>query len=148
MINKLLCVLAASLASLAFACEEGNKEELLKMQQLWNSQESDHYSYVVEKQCFCSPNYTREMLVLVVNNEVVEAKYLDTNEQVSNEIVDQLVTIPEWFNEISLATENESGDVKVLYDNEFGYPANISIDKHKLRSDDEFKVIISKLTKL
>lgn len=147
MISKLLCVLVASLSSLVFACEEGRKEQLLKMQQLWNSQENNHYSYVVKKQCFCSPNYTREMLVYVVDDNVAEAQYLDTNEQVSDEIVDQLATIPEWFNEISLAVDNQEGKVEVLYDNESGYPVTISIDKHKLRSDDEFNVIISKVTK-
>ena len=147
MANKLLCVLLVSLTSLVFACEKESKEKLLEMQQLWGSQNNSNYSYVVKKQCFCSPDYTREMRVHVVNNAVADAQYVDTNEKVSKEIVEQLATISEWFDEISKATENELGAVEVVYDDVLGYPKNIRIDEHERRSDDEFNIIISKVTK-
>jgi hypothetical protein len=147
MIYKVLCVLLVSLTSLAFACEKDSKQQLLKMQQLWNSQNSFNYSYNVKKQCFCSPDYTREMRVLVVDNTVANAQYVDTNEKVSKRIIEQLVTVSEWFIEISKAADNELGEVEVVYDEMQGYPANIKIDEHKRRSDDEFTIIISKVTK-
>ena len=143
---KVLCVLIVSLASLAVACEEASDARFLDMQNLWKSQNITDYSYVVEKQCFCAPNFTREMMVFVVN-DVADARYIDTNEQVSNEILEQLATISEWFTQISLAKHNKLGEVAVVYDDVLGYPQNIRIDKHKRRSDDEFNIIISKVSK-
>jgi hypothetical protein len=144
---KVLAFLLVSLTASAFACEKESMEKLLKMQQLWNSQNSTDYSYVVKKQCFCSPAYTREMQVLVVNNTVTDARYVDTNEKVSKEIIEQLVTISEWFNQIARATDNKLGEVEVVYNDMLGYPENIRIDQHKRRSDDELNIIISKVIK-
>jgi hypothetical protein len=147
MINKLLCVLLVSSFILVFACEKTAEEQLLEMQKKWNAQDFSSYNYVVSKQCFCSPDYTREMLVSVVNNRVTDAQYVDTQERVSRVIVEQLTTISQWFDEISLATENELSEVEVFYDNELGHPTSIRIDKHKKRSDDEFNVLISSVIK-
>ncbi len=148
MINKLVYVLLfISLAAFAIACENDRKEKLLEMQRVWNSQSSANYSYMLEKQCFCSPDYTRKMQVFVVDGDVAEALYLDTKEQVSKEIVEQLSTITQWFDEILIAIDNEFGEVEIFYNEELGYPNSIKIDKHKRRSDDEFTVIISNVSK-
>jgi len=148
MTNKIVCVLLfVSLTTLAFACEKDNSETLLYMQRLWHSQVGANYSYVVEKKCFCSLDYTREMLVSVIDNNVVEAQYRDTGEKVSEQIVGQLLTIPGWFDEISKAIGNESGELEASYDSDLGYPVNIKIDRRKMVSDDEFDVIISKVLK-
>ena len=37
--------------------------------------------------------------------------------------------------------------MEVVYDDVLGYPKNIRIDEHERRSDDEFNIIISKVTK-
>lgn len=147
-IFKVISVLLMSMTALALACGQGSEQQLLKMQQLWKSQNSSNYSYNVKKQYFCSPDYTREMRVLVADNAVADAQYEDTNEQVSKKIVKQLVTIPGWFIEISKAIDNELGEVEVVYDKIQGYPENIKIDEHKRRSDDELTIIISEITKL
>lgn len=136
-----------NIATLSIACENQPAETLLKMEKLWNSYGSANYSYVVKKQCFCAPDYTRKMSVLVIDNEVVSANYIDTNLPVPENIVKQLATISEWFHEILMATDNKMGDVNVVYDKEFGFPVNINIDQHKRRADDEYNIVISELTR-
>ncbi|MFK8026433.1 MAG: DUF6174 domain-containing protein [Gammaproteobacteria bacterium] len=145
--NKLLFVLLISFATYSLACEKEISEQLLEMEQRWNSQGSVNYTYVVKKQCFCAPDYTRTMSVSVIANEVVSANYVDTGMPVPDNIVKQLATISEWFHQILLATDNKLGEVNAVYDQTFGYPTSISIDQHKRRSDDEYTIVISELTK-
>jgi len=144
---KLVCIWLVCLTTLAYACDKDIKQQLLKMQQQWTLQNTSSYSYEIKKQCFCSPDYTKEMLVHVVDNVVTEAHYLDNSRKVPDEVEDNLLTITEWFDEISAAIDNESGSVTVTYDHESGYPVNISIDRHTQRSDDEFNVVISNVIK-
>ncbi|MFK7795748.1 MAG: DUF6174 domain-containing protein [Gammaproteobacteria bacterium] len=141
--NLVYLLLFSSLPTSVFACE---KEKLHEVQSEWNAQGNTSYSYVVEKQCFCSPDYTRKMRVSVVDGHVFAAQYLDTAEQVPEEILKQLSTISQWFDRIATAHDYEFGKVEVSYDSELSYPNKISIDKHKQRSDDEFTVFISSLT--
>ena len=115
------------------------------MQQLWNSQASANYNYVIKKQCFCSPGHTREMRVIVVADNIIGAIYTDTHEKVSEEIVGQLITISQWFDEIFMAINNESDEVEVRYNKNLGHPVSIRIDKNKRRSDDEYNVVISEV---
>ena len=145
--NKLLFVLLISLASYSLACEKEISEQLLEMEQRWSTQGTVNYTYVVKKQCFCAPDYTRAMSVVVIANEVVSAKYVDNGVPVPDNIVNQLATISEWFHQILLATDNKLGEVNVIYNEAFGYPTTISIDQHKRRSDDEYTIAISELTR-
>ena len=146
-VNKLFYVLAICVFSNVIACEKLINDKLDEKYQQWQALNLNSYSYVMNKQCFCSPEYTRETKVSVIDGNVVGAVYVDSNEKVPENVVADLVTISGWFENISSAIDKKSDIVKVLYHEQMAYPVKIEIDKHKRRSDDEFVVLISNLKK-
>ncbi len=142
MVNKLFCVLALCVFSNVMACKNLTSDKLEEKYQQWRALNLSNYSYVMKKQCFCAPEYTRETEVSVIDGNVAGAVYVDSNEKVPENVFADLVSISGWFENISNAIDKKSDFVKISYHEKMAYPVKIEIDKHKRRSDDEVVVLI------
>ena len=68
--------------------------------QRWLLADLQDYHYSVSLRCYCTEDFTRSMLVVVRNEKVREAVYLDTGLQVPEKVAQSLRTIDQWFSYI------------------------------------------------
>lgn len=134
-------------ACLAIACEESEHKLLELNLQKWKSMGWSQYSFVLERQCFCPPEYRKATQIFVRDGKVVNANYVDGKTAVSANVLADLTTIEDWFEVIRNAVERKADQLNVVYDSELGYPKEIEIDMRARRADDEQSVVISKVTR-
>lgn len=148
--NLILCLLyLVSLSiGISYACNEVSEEDLTVNKQIWESHRWNEYRFIVQRQCFCYVNYTREMMVHVSEGKVVTAKYTDTQVEVSADILSGIYTIDKWFEVIDHAYSRQADKLQVQFDQQVGYPLKIEIDLRENRADDEEVVLISSIEKL
>jgi len=142
-----LIVVLYSVVHLANACEKSVDISLEINQQKWSTMGWVNYSFVVKRQCFCSPEYRRTTRVEVQNSKVVNANYVEDNKSVSEEVLAELYTIKDWFRVIKDSASRNADHLYVIYHTELGYPEKIEIDMRELRADDEQTVFISDVIK-
>ena len=142
--NILAAIICVSVAQV-LACEETSRQSILEKQAHWQSQDLERYSYLMQRQCFCSPEYTQEMRVTVKNNQVIEVVYSDSGESVNDKVFNQQLTISQWYKLALKSISNENGKTKVVFSEYESYPSRIYIDQHIMRADDEYTVIIKNL---
>ena len=92
------------------ACEETSRKSIVDKQLQWQIQGLDRYQYILQRQCFCSHEYTQEMQIVVENNQVIEVIYADSGESVNDKVFSQQLTISQWYD---LMLKSMSNDIKV-----------------------------------
>ena len=123
-------------------------ELLQKNQQKWFGVGWERYSFVIQRECFCPPEYRQLTRVIVENGKVVSASYVNKNNiAVSERVLADLYTIEDWFEMISKAAERNADQLEVVYHATLGFPEKINIDMRKRRADDEQVVLISEVVK-
>ena len=137
-------------ACLAIACDESAYKSLDTNLQKWKSVGWNQYSYVLERQCFCPPEYRKATQIFVENGKVVSANYVEDagNTPVSSKVMSDLGTIEYWFEVIRNAHERKADLINVIYDSKLGFPNKIEIDMRTRRADDEQSVIITNVVRM
>lgn len=110
--------------------------QLAANQALWQSKGIDDYDITIEQQCFC-PSQQYEITVVdgIVNGVTVDGMPVRPDQMRA-----QPKTVPELFALVAgLSPEAAS---TVSYDEEFGYPALISVDPIPNAIDDEYTVVV------
>mmetsp|Transcript_7334 Transcript_7334/g.9498 ORF Transcript_7334/g.9498 Transcript_7334/m.9498 type:complete len:246 (+) Transcript_7334:46-783(+) len=114
------------------------QENLTKYNQLWIDQGALDYSYTFKQTCECfhtdEPFNTTIVDLLVV---------VDPSVRLPRDF--ELPTIPSLFQRIQDYITEEAYSVQVTYDEDYGYPTYIYIDRHELVMDDEYIVYIEDL---
>jgi len=93
----------------------------------WQAKAPAAYMYQFRRLCFCGPDVTRELVVEVIDGEVVSAVYVDDGLP-SSPPLDEVPTIDDLFDEIQDAIDREAHQLNAEYDDELGYPVDVSID--------------------
>ena len=143
-----LLITSGICSSLTFACEESAKSPLEISQHKWRNAGWSHYSYVVQQECFCPPEYRQSVRVVVEDGKVIDASYVEQKDKVvSSQVLASLYTIEDWFAVINKATDENAFRLDAIYHPEFGYPKKIDIDMRERMVDDEQSVLISEVTR-
>lgn len=142
---KVVTIAFLVLTSSAKACEEVTRNTLIEKYQQWQDQDINAYYYIVKKNCFCSPEYIKELKVTVVDGLVVAANYTDSGKKASADVFKQQLTISQWYELALDSLSNEHGVVKITFADQSIYPSNIYIDQHIRRADDEYTITIKEL---
>ncbi len=129
-----------------FACEYDVSEKIKEKYSLWKQKDMQQYYYLVQKQCFCAPEYTRLLKVFVTDNHVVRVVDVKTGKEVTQPVMLHQRTISQWYDAILESLKHQRAEVNVEYNQEGGYPSLIYIDPHTMRADDEYTVFIDQLT--
>ena len=144
----LLSVFFCFYSSSVISCEKSVSESLQANQQKWHGVGWEKYSFVIQRECFCPPEYRQLTRVIVENGKVVSASYIDKdNAAVSEQVLADLYTIEDWFNMINKAVDRNADHLEVVYHATLGFPEKINIDMRKRRADDEQVVLISEVIK-
>ena len=114
-------------------------------QEKWTALDAENYDYEVQRTCFCTAEYIREMRVSVRNGAVSSAVYTDDGVEVSTEVLESLRTIDQWFAYIKKGLDKPFAKLEVEYHSEQGYPILIEADIRERVADDEQSLVLKSL---
>lgn len=134
--------------TIVYACEKSDASALETNLHKWQQAQWNSYSYIVQRECFCLPEFRKATRVTVENDKVVSASFVgEEDATVSGQVLAGLSTIDDWFDVIDRAVTNKADRLDVVYHQELGFPQKISIDMHPRIADDEQKILISELVR-
>jgi hypothetical protein len=112
--------------------------ELEANRRLWAAQRIEDYSFTVEVDCFCPPEFRGPFEVWVASGETARATF--GGEPIGERVDGRFLTVEGLF---GFVERNSYADaIEVTYDSEFGYPEVIDVDPVRNAIDDEVRVSI------
>ena len=111
--------------------------ELEMMQSLWESQNLDSYRFQFQWQCFCLPDYLETVWVTVEDGAITSVEAVDPNFEGTIPDMSEFRTISGLFDLIRDGIENQAYEIRVTYNDTFGYPASAYIDYDFNMADEE-----------
>jgi heat shock protein HslJ len=123
---------------------ENQSNDLILLQNAktkWNAKSGPFYSIQSQRVCEC---VSEQLEVTVLDNSVVSAIEINSNEVISNEDKNEIITVAGLFTLIEEAIIAEIS-IEVIYNEEFGYPETAKIDLEKLAVDGGLHIKLSNL---
>jgi hypothetical protein len=110
----------------------------------WEAAAISSYELDMRLACFCLKRDMRPIHVLVRGSETTFT-YKDDDSRVTDAALDSLLigAVPKMFNDIKLVIDKDPVDLRVVYNEEYGYPERIIVDPGSSISDDEFGLRVS-----
>ena len=140
--------------TLLVACNNGiPKGTLTENIDLWESYNAVRYAYDYNLSCFCPVGGIMPARVVVFEDKIEAILDPSTGEQLINPndstvvfetSLDLFRTIPELFDLVE-EVRKDADDVDVTFDEEYGFPSYISIDRIRNAVDDESTYTIENL---
>lgn len=93
--------------------------------------------------CFCSSDSLRPTRITVTNGAITRAVFVDDQRPVAEPERGLLRTIDGVFALIEQAIADGADELQVTYDDQYGFPAMLSIDPARTTSDDELSLQLS-----
>ena len=141
-------IVLTSLAVFGMACGgQGEKQSLARHRDLWAGQGVASYQYQLKVNCFCPPEVTDQVIV-VVRDGVSEVTYVANGEPADSKHFGKYDTVGELFSVIDDALTRKPGEISITYDESLGFPASIRIDFVKQAADDEIAYTVSEFQTL
>jgi hypothetical protein len=138
-----VCLVAAS--SFVFARSDDAQKRLTENRRKWSSKAVKNYQYDFQRICFCVPAYTKAVKITVREGVAAQMAYANTGEAVDKAKFELYYTVAQMFNYIQTAIDKKAHSIKVVYDDELGYPTSVEIDYIKNAMDDEMRFKTGKL---
>lgn len=111
--------------------------ELSRNQTRWSRVGPDAYSYVIRRLCFCIGPATVPGRVTVLEDGTVERVYVESGEDVPEDLRDLFPTVEGLFDVLQDAFERDAHRIDVTYDPSSGVPLDIFIDYQENVADEE-----------
>ncbi|MCB9230693.1 MAG: hypothetical protein H6581_03480 [Bacteroidia bacterium] len=137
---------AALILTSLFSCHQRALNELESNREKWDALNDSDYSFDLDISCFCAHSGYTPATVVVQADTVAAILDINTGQDLLVPSDSSLVfdvygeyfpTIDGLFDEIDNAVRGNADKVKVTYDEDQGYPMEISIDWMKFAVDDE-----------
>ncbi|HEX2571231.1 MAG TPA: DUF6174 domain-containing protein [Polyangia bacterium] len=133
-------ILATLLIGLfAGACGDGDKtgyDDLLRNRALWESKNIKNYEYQFQWVCFCLVERTTPVRVTVEKNQITRVVTTEQRRDIDRKQFTEYQTIDGLFDLITDAYRRAE-DVRVEYNETYGYPTSVYIDYQKAIADEE-----------
>ncbi len=113
------------------------EQQLQAAEAQWNQNKPAHYSYVLQRTCFCPREYNDPIEIRVLNGVVQKAMLPLDHEPLPSVRMDEALTINNLFDVIHKAVDKKAAKIDVTYDRQYGYPTSIAIDWDKMMADEE-----------
>lgn len=110
----------------------------------WGERGPSDYTFTLTRSCFCLPEWTGPVTVLV-KGTVASRAYTETGEPVPAHLWEAFPDIPGLFHVVEQASAAGADLLEIVYDRELGYPRRIGIDYSFGWADDEVGYLISDL---
>ncbi|SJM92177.1 DUF6174 domain-containing protein [Crenothrix polyspora] len=103
----------------------------------WQKNRPIHYSYWLQRTCFCPREYNSPIEIRVLNESVQKAMLPLDHDLLPLVRMDEALTIKDLFAVIHKALAKKAAKIDVKYDWRYGYPTSIAIDWDKMIADEE-----------
>lgn len=110
----------------------------------WDNLSGQFYSIQSQRVCECDAEMASQMSISVSDDLILSAINVDSNNVVSKEIREAIVTVDSLFALIEKALTDEVS-IEVVYNEEFGYPETAKIDLEEIAVDGGLHLILSNL---
>lgn len=137
----LLAVLLATACSNPLGPEQ---DELSAARARWAIVSANPYDFVQQRFCFCGPPTLRAIRTEVIGGVVNSAIYVDTGEPI-DEPLSTVPTIDDLLDEIQDAIDRDAFSLDAVYDPQFGFPMDVSIDFDEMIFDEEMTFRVTDL---
>lgn len=109
----------------------------------WKKKRPLHYSYALQRSCFCAPDYRKPIAIRVFRGKVQQASLLPEGTPLPAERKAEALPVEGLFRLVREAIANKAASVVVVYDARYGYPTSISIDRDRMMADEEIHLAVS-----
>lgn len=136
----LLAVLMTGCASLVGQASSDVNSDQAK----WQNANISHYRYELSISCFCIFSQDMPLVIEVKDGQVVSMEY-KSGKEIDPALLEQFQrydTIDKIFAELEKA-HGSADRVEVTYDDQYGFPTQITIDQAQQAADDELYLTIS-----
>jgi hypothetical protein len=110
--------------------------DLEKARARWERESLGPYVYAVERLCYCPVESMGPVRVVVAGSSVTRT-YVDTGDPVPPSMEHLFPTVEGLFDILREAYAEEAEEVRVTYDEDFGFPADFWIDYEEMMADEE-----------
>lgn len=104
----------------------------------WNQTSHEHYTYTLQRSCFCPPDALKPIEVRVFQGKVQAATVDGT--PLPAEQMGSAMTIDELFRKVHDAIDKKVAKLDVTFDPAYGYPTHIYIDYEAMIADEELSL--------
>jgi uncharacterized protein YceK len=142
--RKILFILLALLMTGCSSLVGQASSEADRAQEKWQNAGISHYRYELAISCFCVFSQDMPLVIEVKDGEVVSLEYKSGKEidAANMELFQRYDTIDKILAELEKA-QSQADRVEVTYDENYGFPTQITIDQVAQAADDELYLTIS-----
>ena len=126
---------------------ESIQPELNRQYDLWTSQAIPAYEYRFARECPCSADLTRSVLVSVEDTVIIAVTYADSGTAVPDSAFASYFTVEGLFRQAQIAINVLADSLVVQYDPVLHYPTTILVDQNRFLINDELSLFASELKK-
>lgn len=133
-----------ALAVAALGCSDplGPQENrLAEARAAWSLGAPAGYEFEFQRLCFCGPDTTRPVRIEVRFGEVTAVTVVETGETLADP--SSFPTIEDLFDEVEDAIRRDAFSLDVQYDDDLGYPIEVTIDFDEQAQDEEMAFRVS-----
>jgi hypothetical protein len=129
------------------AAHSDAERELARNRQRWVSASIHDYEFDFRRSCFCVPEST-EQVHIVVRNDIVISVLRSRDGQPASIATDAWPRVNELFEDVQRRIEQGAARLEVSYDPTYGYPRSIVADVILMAVDDEYSLTAENLRRL
>lgn len=123
-------LLGAVLMTVASGCSNSTsvQNDFNLARERWLQVAPSTYEITESQSCFCAPEVTRTVTLVVRNGVIESGRYTDTGEALSPSAAASHHTVNEMFDIIARASAQSGATVVAQYDADAGFPVSVSIN--------------------
>lgn len=120
--------------------------DLLAAETKWRENKPTHYSYMLQRSCFCTPEFRKPIAIEVSGSTVIKSTV--DGFALPLERHADAVSVEGLFDIIRQAIDGKAARIDVQYDAQNGHPQSISIDQNAQIADEELYLTASEFTSM
>jgi hypothetical protein len=121
-------------------------QDLANARSLWNMRDVTVYSFTLQREAFRPEEYNQPYIIEVHDLTIISVLDEETGVMPSTQfIIQETQTIEAFFDDIQQALENKLPQIRVDYDQVYGYPTHIFMDPIVAVADDEIRAHLRNL---
>ena len=117
--------------------------QLNQAQAKWKRTQPPHYSYQLQRSCFCMPDYLKPIMIRVFKGKVQQATVMPEGKPLSTARKSEAIPMEGAFKLIQEAINRRAAKITVTYHAQYGYPKQISVDYDQRMADEELYLTIN-----
>lgn len=117
--------------------------QLLAVESQWREKRPSHYTYTLQRSCFCPKDFLKPLEIRVFKNSVQQARIMPEGKPLPKSRKGEALVIEDLFAVIHRAINSQAAAIDVTYDPLYGFPTTLFIDQDKNMADEEISYAAS-----